>query len=79
MTHGREMKDLGRLLQRTSSQAAAEGNAAPVPRGFRQVAEALAQHRETLERGGVFPSGLIDRVLARLRGEEPVSWQFSLL
>jgi glutamine synthetase len=79
MTHGREMKDLGELLQRTSSQAAEEGDAAPVPRGFRQVAEALALHRETLERGGVFPAGLIDRVLARLRRGEPVSWQFSLL
>jgi glutamine synthetase len=80
MTHGREMKDLSELLQRTSSPAAAEkGAAEPVPRGFGQVAEALALHREALERGGVFPSGLIDRVLARLRGEEPVSWQFSLL
>ncbi|MGD8697996.1 MAG: hypothetical protein PVJ43_01815, partial [Gemmatimonadales bacterium] len=78
MIRGRDTDDLDGLLLRTSAAGAAKMNdgATPVPRAFSGVAAALSLHRETLELGGVFPSGLVDRVLAALHGEP--STQYSL-
>jgi glutamine synthetase len=79
MIHGRDNQDLDELLLRTSSAAAAaEGGATPVPRGFDEVATALSLHRGALEVGDVFPSGLLDRVVAALRAEAEPSSQYSL-
>ncbi len=79
MIRGRDTADLQTLLERTSSRTAEDGRkAAPVPRNSNEVADALAACRDTLEVGGVFPAGLLDRVDAGLRsGKTP--WQFSLL
>ena len=69
MVVGRETEDLTGLLERTSTQGAAEAGerAEPVPRNFGEVADALVRHRGQLELGGVFPTVLIDRVVASLR------------
>jgi hypothetical protein len=69
MIHGRDTADLDALLGRTSA-AQATSNAsgtAPVPRSFREVAEALARQRTILEDGGTFPAALLDRLIERLR------------
>jgi len=80
MIRGRGTEDLDELLARTSSRQASDaGDAVPVPRNFIQVADALSRYRDSLEIGGVFPSGVIDRVNARLTGEGAKPWQFSLL
>ncbi|HVP39697.1 MAG TPA: hypothetical protein VMS93_11005 [Candidatus Saccharimonadales bacterium] len=65
---GRNTPELERLLERTSAAGAAH-TARPlgVPRSPGQVAEALAQHRDALEAGGVFPATLLDAVLGKLR------------
>ncbi len=78
MIRGRDTKDLDALLHRTSSARAAEAErgATPVPRASDEVAEALSLHRDVLELGGVFPAGLVDRVLTALRGKS--SSQYSL-
>lgn len=79
MIRGRDTEDLDELLLRTSSAAAAaEGGATPVPRAFDEVATALSLHREALEVGYVFPSGLLDRVVTALRAEAEPSSQYSL-
>jgi glutamine synthetase len=69
MIRGRDTADLGDLLQRTFSGGAAGVSeaAAKVPRNFGEVADALARNRTTLELGGAFPVGMIDRVIARLK------------
>jgi glutamine synthetase len=68
MIRGRDTSDLDQLLQRTSAaQAGDTGGAAQVPRSFSEVADALARLRETLEADGTFPTGLIERTVARLR------------
>jgi glutamine synthetase len=80
MIYGRTTANLDELLKQTSSREASDsGEAVPVPHNFGEVAVALARYRETLETGGVFPSGVIDRVIARLNGEGAKPWQFSLL
>ncbi len=69
MIHGRETKELGPLLDRTSTKAGGKeaSAAARVPRSFEEVADALAQYRETLARGGVFPTGFIDALADQMR------------
>jgi len=52
----------GDLLKRTSAESG--GTAPLVPRSFAQVADGLREHRATLETGGVFPTHVIDRLLA---------------
>ena len=80
MIRGRNTEDLDELLKRTSSQEASDsGDAVRVPQSFGEVAAALSRYRDTLETGGVFPPGVIDRVNARLTGEGAKPWQFSLL
>ena len=69
LIHGRETEDLEALLERTISRArggAADG-AAPVPRSFEEVADALVQYRDMLERGGVFPTGFTGAMAEQMR------------
>ena len=42
------------------------GRAAAVPWSFREVALAVAEHREAFEAGGVFPAPLLDRLVSDL-------------
>jgi glutamine synthetase len=70
MIKGRDTEALDDLLKRTSAIEARKSGAARaerVPRDFYEVADALARHRETLEAGDAFPSGLLDNFLAQLR------------
>ena len=68
--HGRATDDLDALLEQTAAtyDGDSDGIRRRVPRNPEEVADALAGFRETLERGGVFPSGLIERVEKRLKG-----------
>ncbi len=70
MIRGRDTADLADLLRRTRSLTAGAdgGGAQPVPHSFAEVAGALRAQRQALEAAGVFPSGLIDRVLSALTG-----------
>jgi hypothetical protein len=70
MLHGRTTDDLDDLLQRTAAGVGGDspGGRRRVPRNPEEVANALTDFRDVLERGGVFPPGLIDRVEARLKG-----------
>jgi len=70
MLHGRATDDLDDLLAKTASTYGGDSaeSRRSVPRNPEEVADALAGFRETLERGGVFPSGLIERVETRLKG-----------
>ncbi|UCF20300.1 MAG: glutamine synthetase [Gemmatimonadota bacterium] len=73
MIRGRETHDLDALLQRTCSTCPAPHGAAaaPVPADFGEVADALIEQREALELGSVFPSGLLDQLIRRLREITP--------
>ena len=68
--HGRATDDLDALLEQTAAtyDGDSDGIRRRVPRNPEEVADALAGFRETLERGGVFPSGLIERVEKGLKG-----------
>jgi hypothetical protein len=70
LLEGRGTADLEGLLERTSAAAARARpqGVTPVPRGFAEVAQALAAHRPALERGGVFPPAMLDQLDERLRG-----------
>ena len=68
--HGRDTADLDRLLERThADHADGETAAEPVPRSFAEVADAVERCRAVLERGGTFPTGLVDFVSADLRAQ----------
>ena len=70
MITGRDTVELNELLDRTSATLARQGNAGKaerVPRDFREVADALERHRDTLELGDAFPSVLLDRFVEALR------------
>ncbi|HSG80657.1 MAG TPA: glutamine synthetase [Gemmatimonadota bacterium] len=69
MIRGRDTADLDELLSRTSAAQATSSSSgkAPVPRSFREVAEALTLQRAILEDGGTFPAALLDQLIARLR------------
>jgi glutamine synthetase len=69
MVHGHDTKDLDALLKRTSStnRDASSGAAAPVPRSFEEIADAVVSHRDVLMSGGVFPEGYVDAVVERMR------------
>jgi glutamine synthetase len=49
-------------------EAAAGGCGTPLPRTFREIADALDAGRGALEAGGVFPGNLLDHVTRSLRG-----------
>jgi glutamine synthetase len=69
MIQGRNTQDLDGVLARTAAAATASRDGpAPVPRSFAEVARALVRDRSAFELGGVFPSGLIDHLVARLGG-----------
>jgi len=69
MIHGRRTEDLDDHLRRTASTTAAadETRASPVPRSFSDVANALQRHRDALELGETFPTSLIESLIERLR------------
>ncbi len=71
MIKGRDTEELEDLLQRTSAEQARQGKggrAERVPRDFYEVADALTRYRDILESGGTFPSTLLDKFVAGLRG-----------
>jgi hypothetical protein len=67
MRQGRETQGLDELLARTSA-GSLDPSRPPtaVPCGFAEVAQALAAHRQVLERGGVFPARMLDHTIQRL-------------
>jgi glutamine synthetase len=69
MLRGRGMELLEELLDKTHvERARAEPESAgSVPRDFAQVADAVEEQRDWLEAGGVFPPGLLDRLVLHLR------------
>jgi glutamine synthetase len=70
MVEGRRTTDVDALLEQTSATnpSVANGTANRVPWNAIEVADALAEHRGTLEAGEVFPTVLIDKLVARLKG-----------
>lgn len=62
---GSRTEELDELLKATASSTLSSGGgrAAAVPWSFREVAAAVADHREALEADGVFPAALLDRLL----------------
>ncbi|MCK5482859.1 MAG: glutamine synthetase, partial [Gemmatimonadetes bacterium] len=68
MIKGAETDGLDELLEATSARSVKDGagRATPVPWSFREVAAAVAQHREAFEADGVFPSALLDRLVSDL-------------
>ena len=65
---GARTEGLDELLEATSATSVREGGgrAAAVPWSFREVALAVAEHREAFEAGGVFPAPLLDRLVSDL-------------
>jgi glutamine synthetase len=69
MVLGHDTEDLDTLLERTSStKKGAETVAAPVPRSFDEVADAVFSYRDALMSGGVFPEGYVDALVERMKG-----------
>jgi glutamine synthetase len=72
MVLGRGMNDLAELLARTEAGAVAvEGDTGGLPTAAPQVGDALDRHRAAFEAGGTFPTGLLDHLIADLRGRPP--------
>ncbi len=68
--HGRDTADLDGLLARTQAGPIdRESEAERVPRSFAEVADAVERCRAVLERGGTFPTGLVDFIVADLRAQ----------
>jgi len=69
VVRGRDTEGLDELLEQTASAPTAEHSAVsePVPLSFLEVAAALERHRDVLETGQIFPTGLVDHVLLALR------------
>ena len=63
---GTRIDNLETTLERTAATTLQSPYALPVPRSFAEVSEALLQHRETFEAGGVFPRHIIDRLAEAL-------------
>ena len=65
---GSRTEALDDLLKATAASTISEGGgkAAPVPWSFREVATAVADHRDAFEAEGVFPAALLDRLLSDL-------------
>jgi glutamine synthetase len=65
---GSRTESLDELLEATAAATIARGGgrAAPVPWSFREVAAAVADHRDAFESGGVFPGELLDKLLRDL-------------
>lgn len=72
MNLGRATDNLDALLERTEATYALKdlGAAAPIPRSFAEVADALELHCNSLTRGDVFPEDLITRTHERLLAEQ---------
>lgn len=72
MLLGRDTDDLDALLERTGAEYALNemGEAAPVPKSFREVASALRQYEEVLLKGDVFPESLLSNLGKRLLAEK---------
>ncbi|MEW6747585.1 MAG: glutamine synthetase beta-grasp domain-containing protein [Planctomycetota bacterium] len=72
LLQGREIPDLDAAIERTRAPYAAAhpGSATPVPHNFEQIAEAVALHKAALEKGNVFPEGMITKLfeLLELKG-----------
>jgi glutamine synthetase len=69
MILGRQTEDLDRLLEgSTSTRGHGMEEAARIPRNQAEVADAITYYRSTFETNGTFPSGLLDRIVDRLRG-----------
>jgi glutamine synthetase len=71
MLYGRDTENLDEVLKLTlalSDRNGADG-ARPVPRTFGEVADQVEGFREDLERGEVFPSGMISATIDRLRAK----------
>jgi len=68
MLAGRDAPDLARLVEKTKAGAGAVvENGFTVPKGFADVAAALAAERAALEAGDVFPAAVIDRMIETLK------------
>ena len=66
MMRARSLPDLDALLAATDSSRRGAGGGAAVPRGFREVGEAMRTHRDVFEAGDVFPPVLIEAQIERL-------------
>ncbi|MHC4130253.1 MAG: hypothetical protein ACYSUA_19245 [Planctomycetota bacterium] len=66
---GRRTNDPDELLAQTEAGTEPPGSdAAPLPTNNAEIGEALARHRAAFEAGDVFGAGLLDRLIADLRG-----------
>jgi len=73
MLYGRSTEKLEEVLERTlvvDDGSGVEG-ARPMPRSFPEVADQLEELREALERGDVFPPGMISATIEQLRAGNP--------
>jgi glutamine synthetase len=70
MVAGRRTPDVAVLLERTSvrNPGSAAETTNRVPWNSIEVADALVEHRATLQDGNVFPESLIDRLVEEIRG-----------
>jgi glutamine synthetase len=68
MLAGRATPDLAGLIDKTKASAGeVVENGFTVPKGFADVAVALASERAALEAGDIFPQAVIDRVIETLK------------
>ncbi len=69
MIAGRELKNIDKVLERTSvRKGGSSGKGAyPVPGNFAEVAADIDRHRESLSAGAVFPAHLIDSLIEALK------------
>jgi len=70
MMTGRATPDVAQLVAKTKATPGGPANGFSVPKTFADVASALKAERSALEAGDVFPSGLIDRVVATLEARK---------
>ena len=68
MVAGKSIPNLELLLQKTEASTKEKQSeyATAIPKSFADVADALEKSRATFESAGIFPTGLIDNVLATL-------------
>ncbi len=67
---GKQIPELGALLDRTDASREVVKDATPIPCDFADVAEALNETRSIFEDGGIFPEKLVDREIEWLRAEK---------
>jgi glutamine synthetase len=70
MMAARAMPDLDALLERTKAPTdrTQRSSATPVPQSMAEIGRELAEHREILEAGEVFPEGMISALVEQLQG-----------